>query len=72
VVLSIYGVCKSSPGTVEGTGSSDQKEMDVVKQEKKTKGFATNEENCKHVQRFGEDFVKERLIGGRRLVQTQR
>ncbi|KAJ7300948.1 hypothetical protein DFH08DRAFT_827985 [Mycena albidolilacea] len=40
---------RGSPGTVEGTGSLDQKEMDVVKQERKTKGFATNEENRKHV-----------------------
>jgi hypothetical protein len=45
--------------------------MDVVKQERKTKGLATNEENRKHVQRFTEDFVKERLIGGQRLVQTR-
>jgi hypothetical protein len=63
-VLSIYWACEGSPGTVEGTGSSDQKDMDVVEQERKTKGFATNGENRKHVQRIAEDFVKERLILG--------
>jgi hypothetical protein len=46
----------------ELSGSSDQKEMDVFEQERKTKGFATNGENREHVQRIAKDFVKERLM----------
>jgi hypothetical protein len=39
-----------------------QKEMDVVGQQRNTKGFRANGENRKHVQRIAEDFVNERLI----------
>ncbi|KAJ6545609.1 hypothetical protein B0H19DRAFT_1075900 [Mycena capillaripes] len=60
-IMDVWG-CEGQQGSVERTGTAERKEMDKEEEQRKTKGLNANGEKRKHVQRFTEDFVKERLI----------